>query len=81
VAMAAHTRSSAPVASTAAQPDSTARPKAQTGRPPLTTRPDFGERLSAVLPRLLSGEISQRQAQRESGISVRSILRYAKEMI
>ena len=50
------------------------------GRPSLLdTYPGLPTALSEVLPRLQSGEMSQRQAGGKLGISVRSLFRYARE--
>ena len=46
------------------------------GRPRLDDSPGFKQRFATVLPRLIGGEISQGQAAREMGISVRSLKRY-----
>ena len=46
------------------------------GRPRLDDSPGFKEGFAIVLPRLIGGEISQGQAARELGISVRSLKRY-----
>ena len=51
----------------------------KTGRPRLDHSPDFIRRFAAVLPRLRANEISQGQAARELGISVRSLKRYARQ--
>ena len=48
----------------------------KTGRPRLDSSPGFKEAFATILPRLLGGEISQGQAARELGISVRSLKRY-----
>ncbi len=50
----------------------------KTGRPRLDDSPGFKEAFAIVLPRLVGGEISQGQAARELGISVRSLKRYVK---
>ena len=47
------------------------------GRPRLDDSPAFREGLATVLPRLNGKEISQGQAARDLGISVRSLKRYA----
>ena len=49
----------------------------KTGRPRLDDSPGFRKRFATVLPHLLAREISQGQAARELGISVRSLKRYA----
>jgi hypothetical protein len=49
------------------------------GRPRLDDNPGFRERFATILPRLIAGEISQGQAARELGISVRSLKRYMKQ--
>ena len=49
------------------------------GRPRLDHRPGFRESFATVLPRLRSGEMSQGQAARELGISVRSLKRYVEK--
>ena len=46
------------------------------GRPRLDHRPDFNDRFATILPRLRAKGISQGQAARELGISVRSLKRY-----
>ena len=48
----------------------------KTGRPRLEDSPGFKEAFATILPRLLGEEISQGQAARELGISVRSLKRY-----
>ncbi len=48
----------------------------KTGRPRLDDSPGFRERFAALLPHLLAKEMSQGQAARELGISVRSLKRY-----
>ncbi len=48
----------------------------KTGRPRLDDSPGFKEAFATILPRLIGGEISQGQAARELGISVRSLKRY-----
>jgi hypothetical protein len=48
------------------------------GRPRLDDSPGFRERFATISPRLSAGEISQGQAARELGISVRSLKRYVK---
>ncbi len=50
----------------------------KTGRPRLDDSPGFREAFATILPRLLGKEISQGQAARELGISVRSLKRYVK---
>ena len=52
------------------------RPKP--GRPRLDADPEFVQHFATVLPRLRASEISQGQAARELGISVRSLKRYAE---
>jgi hypothetical protein len=49
------------------------------GRPRLDTSPGFRERFATILPRLIAKEISQGQAARELGISVRSLKRYVEQ--
>jgi predicted transcriptional regulator len=49
------------------------------GRPRLDDSPGFKENFATILPRLIAKEISQGQAARELGISVRSLKRYVKE--
>ena len=51
------------------------RPKP--GRPRLDADPEFVQHFATVLPRLRAGEISQSQAARKLGISIRSLKRYA----
>ena len=48
------------------------------GRPRLDSQEAFTSRLYEVLPRLKSGDISQRRAAEVLGISVRSLNRYAR---
>ena len=48
----------------------------KTGRPRLEDTPGFKERFAIVLPHLIGKEISQGQAARDLGISVRSLKRY-----
>ena len=48
------------------------------GRPRLDSQETFTSRLYEVLPRLRSGDISQRRAAEVLGISVRSLNRYAR---
>ena len=48
------------------------------GRPRLDNQEEFTSRLCEVLPRLRSGDISQRRAAEVLGISVRSLNRYAR---
>ena len=48
------------------------------GRPRLDNQEEFTSRLYEVLPRLNSGDISQRRAAEVLGISVRSLKRYAR---
>ena len=48
------------------------------GRPRLDSQETFTSRLYEVLPRLRSGDISQRRAAEALGISVRSLKRYAR---
>jgi hypothetical protein len=50
------------------------------GRPRLDLDPDFIRGFATVLPRLRAKEISQGQAARELGISVRSLKRYAAQL-
>ena len=50
----------------------------KTGRPRLDDTPGFKEAFATVLPRLIGGAISQGQAAREMGISVRALKRYVK---
>jgi hypothetical protein len=45
------------------------------GRPRLDDSPEFRERFATILPRLIAKEISQGQAARKLGISVRSLKR------
>lgn len=49
------------------------------GRPRLDDCPGFQEGFATILPRLLAGAISQGQAARELGISVRSLKRYVEK--
>ena len=51
---------------------------AKGGRPRLDNQEGFTSRLCEVLPRLKSGDISQRRAAEVLGISVRSLNRYAR---
>ncbi len=51
----------------------------KTGRPRLDDGPGFKEAFATILPRLIGGEISQGQAARELGISVRSLKRYVEQ--
>ena len=51
---------------------------AKEGRPRLDNQEGFTSRLCEVLPRLRSGDISQRRAAEALGISVRSLNRYAR---
>ena len=51
---------------------------AKEGRPRLDNQEGFTSRLCEVLPRLRSGDISQRRAAEVLGISVRSLNRYAR---
>ena len=51
----------------------------KTGRPRLDDSLGFRVAFATILPRLLGGEISQGQAARELGISVRSLKRYLKQ--
>ncbi len=51
----------------------------KTGRPRLEDTPRFKEAFATILPRLIGGEISQGQAARELGISVRSLKRYVRQ--
>jgi hypothetical protein len=53
---------------------------AKGGRPRLDMHEGLMARLSGVLPRLRSGDISQRRAATELGISARSLMRYARRM-
>ena len=48
----------------------------QTGRPRLDGREGFKEAFATLLPRLRAREISQGGAERELGVSVRSMKRY-----
>ena len=48
------------------------------GRPQLDNQEGFTSRLCEVLPRLKSGDISQRRAAEVLGISVRSLNSYAR---
>ena len=48
----------------------------KTGRPRLDDSPGFKEAFATILPRLIGREISQGQAARDLGISVRSLKRY-----
>ena len=48
------------------------------GRPRLDSNPDFLSRFATVLPRVRAKEISQGQAAKELGISVRSFKRYVE---
>jgi len=48
----------------------------RTGRPRLDYSKDFREGFATVLPRLKAKAISQGEAARELGVSVRSIKRY-----
>ena len=48
------------------------------GRPRLDSQEAFTSRHCEVLPRLKSGDISQRRAAEVLGISVRSLKRYAR---
>jgi len=48
----------------------------QTGRPRLDSKDGFREAFATLLPRLRAGAISQGEAARELGISVRSLKRY-----
>jgi hypothetical protein len=52
---------------------------AKPGRPRIDHAPDFLRGFAAILPRLRAGEISQQQAARELGISVRSLKRYVQQ--
>ena len=49
------------------------------GRPRLEDTPGFKEAFATILPRLIAKEISQGQAARELGISVRSLKRYVNQ--
>ena len=51
----------------------------KTGRPRLDDSPGFKEAFATILPRLIGKEISQGQAARELGISVRSLKRYVND--
>ena len=51
---------------------------AKEGRPRLDSQEGFTSWLYEVLPRLKSGDISQRRAAEVLGISVRSLKRYAR---
>jgi len=48
----------------------------QTGRPRLDTREGFKEAFATLLPYLRAGDVSQGEAARELGVSVRSLKRY-----
>ena len=52
--------------------------KPKGGRPPLSSHQGFADALKSVLPRLLARDISWREAERETGVSVRSLRRYAE---
>ncbi len=52
----------------------------KTGRPRLDDSPQFKKAFATILPRLIGGEISQGQAARELGISVRSLKRYVNQV-
>ena len=55
-------------------------PKHDKTRPPQASdSPGFKEAFATILPRLIGGEISQGQAARELGISVRSLKRYVNQ--
>ena len=56
------------------------RTGAKGGRPRVDDRPGFYEDFCRVLPRLRAKEISQREAARRLGISVRSLKRYAERL-
>ena len=49
------------------------------GRPPLSSSPEFLTGLKRVLPHVYVGDISQRQAALELGISARSLKRYIEQ--
>ena len=51
----------------------------KTGRPRLEDTPGFKEAFATILPPLLGKEMSQGQAARELGISVRSLKRYVNQ--
>lgn len=53
----------------------------KTGRPRLDTKEGFKEAFATLLPHLRVGDISQGEAARELGMSVRSLKRYVKEEI
>jgi len=48
----------------------------KTGRPRLDFDEDFSRGFATILPHLRAGDISQGEAARELGISVRSLKRY-----
>ena len=49
------------------------------GRPRLDDSPAFREDFATILPRIIAKEISQGQAARELGVSVRSLKRYVNQ--
>ena len=49
------------------------------GRPRLDHRPVFKDRFATILPRVRAKEISQADAAKEMGISVRSWKRYLEQ--
>jgi hypothetical protein len=49
------------------------------GRPRLDDSPGFWEGYASILPRLIAKDISQGQAARQLGISVRSLKRYVQQ--
>ncbi len=51
----------------------------KSGRPRLEDTPGFKEAFATILPYLLAKEISQGEAARELGISVRSLKRYVED--
>ena len=51
------------------------------GRPRRDLRQGFHHRFATVLPQLLAGEISQSQAARRLGISIRSLKRYKQRWL
>ena len=52
----------------------------KTGRPRVSDRLGWAGRFAIVLPQLQAEEISQAQAARELGISVRSLKRYIEKV-
>jgi len=48
----------------------------KSGRPRLETREGFKEAFATLLPYLRAGDVSQGEAARQLGISVRSLKRY-----